>query len=150
MQPNLDYIRQLVMKRKWNGSDLARNMGVSRAEANRFLNGTRRGGKKLIAGLIQAFPEESLDALFFLPCALPNDNTNPGGDSCRSPTLTPSEYAAAVNMKPVRHPNAHQLTCSMNEDAGMIEIINGRNITVLMVPPGSIEVRHTTKKHATE
>ena len=136
------------MKRKWNGSDLARHMGVSRAEANRFLNGTRRGGKKLIAGLIQAFPEESLEALFFLPYALPNDNASAGGDSCRSPTLSPSEYSSAVEMKPVRHPNERRLACSMNEEAGMIQIINGRNITVLIIPPGSIEVRHTTKKYA--
>lgn len=46
-------------------------MGVSRAEANRLLNGTRIGGKKVIKGLLRAFPDESFDTLFILPEAYP-------------------------------------------------------------------------------
>ena len=147
MQPKLDYIRQLVRERGWSGSELARHMGISRAEANRFLNGTRRGGKKLITGLIQAFPEVGLDALFFLPQTFPDGNKNASIGVNGECALAPSAYTALVDMKPVRHPNARQLACSMNEAAGVIEITNGRNITVLMVSPGAIEVRHTTKKH---
>ena len=148
MQPKLDYIRKLVRERKWSGSELARHMGISRAEANRFLNGKRRGGKKLIAGLIRAFPEESVETLFFLPHVPPDGNSGAQNGHYERHSLAPSEYAAAVDMKPVRHPNSHQLACSMNEEAGMIEITRGRNITVLIVAPGSIEVRHTTKKHS--
>ena len=57
----------LVRERNWSGSELARRMGISRAEANRFLNDKRVGGKKLMSGLIKAFPEETINSLFILP-----------------------------------------------------------------------------------
>ena len=62
--PNLNYIKELMAKKGWAGSDLARNMGVSITEANRILRGARKGGKKVIGGLIKAFPEEDWKNLF--------------------------------------------------------------------------------------
>lgn len=76
MEPNLKYIHQLVRERDWSGSELARRMGVSRAEANRFLNGQRRGGNKVISGLLRAFPDEKIESLFILPQMEPIRNTN--------------------------------------------------------------------------
>lgn len=75
MEPNLKYIHQLVRERDWSGSELARRMGVSRAKANRFLNGQRRGGNKVIGGLLRAFPGEKIESLFILPQTEPIRNT---------------------------------------------------------------------------
>ncbi|MDI6604938.1 MAG: helix-turn-helix transcriptional regulator [Thermoanaerobacteraceae bacterium] len=62
--PNLNYIKSLMVKKGWSGSDLARHMGVSITEANRVLRGARKGGKKVIGGLLKAFPEEDWKNLF--------------------------------------------------------------------------------------
>lgn len=74
MVPNRERVLELVREHDWSGGELARRMGVSRTEANRFLNGKRVGGKKTIAGLIKAFPEESLEELFIFPTVEPKNN----------------------------------------------------------------------------
>ena len=152
MEPRIDYIRKLVQERNWSGSELARRMGVSRAEANRFLNGQRKGGKKLISGLLQAFSDEKLETLFILPQVEPKSNTIKECETFKreevpcSLTHQASQRSAIGKLKPVRHPNAHQLACSINEEAGIIQILDGRNVTTLMIPVGPIEVRHSTKR----
>ena len=135
MRPNLEHIQELVYCKQWNGSELARKMGVSRSEANRLLNGKRTGGKKVIAGLMQAFPEESLDSLFFLPCVYPNDTENRKIETTKKPRV-----------RPVKHPDAHQLDCCLYEERGLIEIKRGKKITRLTVPPGPIEVEYITEQ----
>ena len=65
MKPNVERIKELMAVRRWSASELARQMGVSRSETTRLLNGKRNGGNKVISGLIKAFPEESLETLFF-------------------------------------------------------------------------------------
>lgn len=67
MTPNKEYILELVHDNVWSSSELARRMNLSRSEVSRFLNGRRIGGKKLMAGIIKAFPEESIERLFILP-----------------------------------------------------------------------------------
>lgn len=62
--PNLGYIKILIKNRGWSGSELSRHMGVSVTEANRVIRGARRGGKKVIGGLIKAFPDEKWSDLF--------------------------------------------------------------------------------------
>jgi len=64
--PNKEYIYTLVCNKDWSWAELARKMGVSRAEVSRWLNGRRKGGSKFISGIIKAFPDEPLDKLFFL------------------------------------------------------------------------------------
>lgn len=151
MEPRLDYIRHLVRINNWSGSELARRMGVSRSEANRFLNGERKGGKKIISGLLKAFPMESLETLFILPAQYPNVNINEGGVTYKVTPVNstaqppPKECVSSIVMKPVRHPSAHHIACRINEETGLVEIVDGRNVTTLIVPPGPIEVRHTTK-----
>lgn len=66
MKPNIDFIKAEMDKHHWSGSQLAMKMGVSRMEVSRLLRGKRVGGKKCIGGLIRAFPNASLDDLFFL------------------------------------------------------------------------------------
>ena len=75
MTPNRTYITKLVNERGWSDSELARQMGISRAEANRFMKGQRSGGKKLMSGLLRAFPNESIETLFIFPPPSPK-NTN--------------------------------------------------------------------------
>lgn len=71
MKPKVDRIKELMAVRRWSASELARQMGVSRSETTRLLNGKRNGGNKVISGLIKAFPEEPLKNLFFCPqCTL--------------------------------------------------------------------------------
>ena len=67
MKPNVERIKELMAVRRWSASELARQMGVSRSETTRLLNGKRNGGNKVISGLIKAFPEEPLETLFFCP-----------------------------------------------------------------------------------
>jgi transcriptional regulator with XRE-family HTH domain len=146
MTPNREYIADLIRKRGWSANKLAMRMGVSRAEVSRFLNGKRTGGKKLIGGLLKAFPEESVEALFILPEVEPNVNTDGIIVSFRERTGKPPLGEGKRAMKPVKHPNAHHLACSIDEATGTVEIVKGRLVTTLLVPPGHIEVRHTTKQ----
>lgn len=67
MKPNVDRIKALMAVKRWSASELARQMGVSRSETTRLLNGKRNGGNKVISRLIKAFPDESLESLFFCP-----------------------------------------------------------------------------------
>lgn len=67
MNLNVERIKELMAVRRWSASELARQMGVSRSETTRLLNGKRNGGNKVISGLIKAFPEESLETLIFCP-----------------------------------------------------------------------------------
>lgn len=152
MEPRREYIMHLVRQRDWSGSELARQMGISRAEANRFLNGQRKGGKKLIAGLLKAFPDETLETLFILPTVEPNVNTIENNVTHKKtisrsrghPLTKPSP--AKSRMNPVKHPSAHRLACSIDETTGTVEIVDGKCITTLLVPVGPIEVRHTLKQ----
>lgn len=66
MKPNIEYIKNEMVRHKWTGNQLAVKMGVSRMEVSRLLRGKRVGGKKCIGGLIKAFPDADLNELFFL------------------------------------------------------------------------------------
>jgi transcriptional regulator with XRE-family HTH domain len=123
--------------RRWSASELARQMGVSRSETTRLLNGKRNGGNKVISGLIKAFPEEPLETLFFLPSAYPFVNSY--GNSVSIKKL-PKEHQPI----PIKHPNAHQLACTINEDYGLVEIKQGKCITTLVIPPGPIGIKYST------
>jgi len=151
MEPRIEYIRQLVRERNWSGSELARQMGISRAEANRFLKGNRKGGKKIISGLLKTFPGETLETLFIFPTAEPNVNTNDLNATYKVFDTLPTgksphkQGTVKKTMKPVKHPNAHHLACCIDEKTGAIEIVDGKNVTTLLVPVGPIEIRHTIK-----
>lgn len=154
MEPNLKYIHHLVRVRDWSGSELARRMGVSRAEANRFLNGKRKGGNKVISGLLQAFPEEKMESLFILPKVEPNVNISVTTSAQKNHQFSKTDEHPLTQdtrkrtLKPVKHPHAHQIACSVDEASGIVEIKRGKNVTLLSVPIGPIEVRHTTTPDA--
>lgn len=66
MRPNLDLIQKQMEIRHWSGSQLAQKMGISRMEVSRILRGKHTGGKKVISGLIKAFPDVPFAELFIL------------------------------------------------------------------------------------
>lgn len=137
MKPNVDRIKELMAVRRWSASELARQMGVSRSETTRLLNGKRNGGNKVISGLIKAFPDESLEPLFFLPTVYPNVNTY--GSS-----VSVEKSPDSRRLIPVKHPDAHQLACTVDEDDGLVEIKQGKYITTLVIPPGPISIKYRT------
>ena len=127
MTPNRKYITKLVKQRGWSDSELAKHMRVSRAEANRFMKGERTGGKKLISGLIRAFPDESLQTLFSLPISSPivNEVIN---------TVTKRELLnELVSVKNLNN----ALVAKMNVATGLIEVVEHGYTTQFKVPPGT-------------
>lgn len=133
MEPNLPHIRELLRERKWKGSELSRQMGISRSEANRFLNGKRKGGNKVISGLLRAFPEESVESLFILPSVSPNVNTE-------------SDIISEGKLAEVRHPQGSGIDCCIDKETGLVEIVHGKCVTSLHVPPGDIKVEYSMKQ----
>lgn len=65
MRPNVTYIRQLMTSKNWSNGKLALQANLSRAMVGRVLSGKRGAGKAVISGLLQAFPGEPLNKLFF-------------------------------------------------------------------------------------
>ena len=133
MTPNRTYITKLVNERGWSDSELARRMGISRAEANRFMKGQRSGGKKLMSGLLRAFPNESIEALFILP------SLSPIGNNC--PDFT-SDELHLLELVPVKNLN-NALVAKMDARNGVIEVAEHGYLTQFKVPEGTdIQVIH--------
>jgi transcriptional regulator with XRE-family HTH domain len=60
---NNDKIQQLLDDHKLNRARLARQIGISRGALSNALAGRRTVGRKLLAGLIRAFPGETVETL---------------------------------------------------------------------------------------
>lgn len=135
MKPRVERVRALMEERQWSASELARRMGVSRSESTRFLNGKRTGGNKVISGLMRAFPDEPMESLFFLPDVYPNVNIK---EKCVSYEKPPNDPASVA----IKHPDAHQLACTINADNGVVEIRQGKLTTTLEIPRGPINVTY--------
>jgi len=76
LTPNKEFILQLLVKKGWSQNKFAYKAGVSKTTASRWINGKRGAGKKMIYGIIRAFPEVPIEKLFFLPNASPKGYTN--------------------------------------------------------------------------
>lgn len=79
MTANKEYIIELVNKNNWSQNKFAQKAGVSKTTISRWLHGKRGAGRRLMSGIIKAFPNEPLDKLFFLTKPLPNSNTRKAG-----------------------------------------------------------------------
>lgn len=66
MKLNVDYLKGLLEKRGWSERNLALRSGLSIATISRIISGKRGLGSRTISGIIRAFPEESMEKLFFL------------------------------------------------------------------------------------
>ena len=142
MKPRVERVRVLMEERQWSASELARRMGVSRSESTRLLNGKRTGGNKVISGLIRAFPDEPMESLFFLPDVYPIVNIKEKCVSLEKPPDNPDPVA-------IKHPDAHQLACTINTENGIVEIKQGKLTTTLEVARGPINVTYYNT-HKTE
>lgn len=136
----VEKVKELMMSHRWCASELARRMGVSRSEVTRLLKGNRQGGTKIVEGLKRAFPEVSLESLFSFPFAYPIVNSD-------ERSISVKEQQDDHGYKPIKHPNASQLACTLNEERGLIKIRNGHNLTILKFPPGHVAVKHTNIDH---
>ena len=133
MTPNKTYIMKLVNERGWSDSELARQMGISRAEANRFRKGQRCGGKKLMSGLLMAFPNENIETLFILPTLSPI-----GNNVCTNETHT----TLKDDLLPVKNLN-NALVAKLDARKGLIEVAEHGYVTQFKVPVGTdIQVIH--------
>ncbi|HML35640.1 MULTISPECIES: helix-turn-helix transcriptional regulator [Sporomusa] len=63
MRLNSARVQQLLDDHNLNRARLARQMGISRGALSNALAGRRTVGKKLLAGLIRAFPDETIETL---------------------------------------------------------------------------------------
>jgi len=86
MEINTDYIRELARKEGLTGAELGRRMNISVSEANRVLNGERKGGRKVISGITKAFPEADKRQLFILPETEPK-SSYPHAFDCIVPNI---------------------------------------------------------------
>lgn len=133
MTPNRTYIMKLVNKRGWSDSELARQMGISRAEANRFMKGQRCGGKKLMSGLLRAFPNETIETLFILPTLSLIRNKQ---------SINETYETRESDLLPVKNLN-NALVAKMDARKGLIEVAEHGYITQFKVPVGTdIQVIH--------
>ena len=46
----------------------------------------------------------------------------------------------------IKHPDAHQIACTVDEISGQIEIRQGKNITLLKTRPGPVKVIYRKKQ----
>ena len=81
MEINTNYIRELARKEGLTGAELGRKMNISVSEANRILNGERKGGRKAISGITRAFPEADKSQLFILPRTEPKSSNGSSFES---------------------------------------------------------------------
>ena len=86
----------------------------------------------------QGFPRRTSGNSLFLPNMYPNVNAN---KDCVSVEKPPDIHQPIH----VKHPDAHQLACTVNDDDGLVEIKQGKYVTTLAVPPGPISIKYSTK-----
>lgn len=60
MQFEKSLIQELLARQKLTQSELARMLQVKRGTVSNIISGRRGMGRKVIAGIMRAFPEESL------------------------------------------------------------------------------------------
>ena len=63
MRLNADVIKVLIDKRNLSQNELARQIGVQPGSLSNALSGRRHAGRKLLAGLLRLFPNESVASL---------------------------------------------------------------------------------------
>ena len=51
-----------------------------------------------------------------------------------------------ARLKRIKHPDAHQIACTIDEQTGQIEIRQGKNITILKPPPGPVKILYRKKE----
>ncbi|SHJ77410.1 helix-turn-helix domain-containing protein [Paramaledivibacter caminithermalis] len=63
MQINHEIIQKKLKAKGWSQNELARRMNIPKGTLSNVLSGRRGAGRKVISGLLRAFPEEKLENL---------------------------------------------------------------------------------------
>lgn len=63
MKLNKTAITSLIQEREISQNELARRINVSHGSLSNALSGRRQAGRKLLAGLLRQFPNESVTSL---------------------------------------------------------------------------------------
>ena len=63
MRLNQDNVIELSKRCGWSQNELARKIGLSRGSLSNALSGRRGAGRKMLAGLLKLFPDESVSSL---------------------------------------------------------------------------------------
>ncbi|MGL5152592.1 MAG: helix-turn-helix domain-containing protein [Clostridium sp.] len=66
MEINKSYVIELLEINKMSQNQLAIKAGVSKATISRWLNGSRGEGRRLIGGILRAFPEVDTKKLLMI------------------------------------------------------------------------------------
>ncbi len=66
MRLNVEYLQEILKRKKWSERQFALKTGLSPATVSRILNKKRGAGAKTIGAIRKALPDESLEKLFFL------------------------------------------------------------------------------------
>lgn len=64
MNLNSSKLKELMKEKSLSQNQLAVKANVSKGTISRVLNGKRGAGRKVIAGLLRTFPDETLESLF--------------------------------------------------------------------------------------
>lgn len=59
-----EVLKEKLQKHGWSQNELAIKANVSKGTISRVLNGKRGAGRKVIAGLLRTFPDETVESLF--------------------------------------------------------------------------------------
>lgn len=63
MRLKTETIKRLIAENNLSQNQLAQKIGISKGCLSNSLNGRRGAGRKVIAGLLRAFPDESIERL---------------------------------------------------------------------------------------
>lgn len=94
MKLNPEKIKLLMKENGLSQNKLSEKIGISKSMLSRCLNGKRGAGRKVITGLIKAFPNETLESL-----TIPEQNTKE----------TDVKVTAAEDMPIKANPYSHQV-----------------------------------------
>lgn len=64
MNLNASKLKELMKEKSLSQNQLAVKANVSKGTISRVLNGKRGAGRKVIAGLLRTFPDETVESLF--------------------------------------------------------------------------------------
>jgi len=63
MRLKVEVVKELIIENNLSQNQLAERIGVSKGYISNSLSGKRGAGRKLLAGLLRMFPEESVATL---------------------------------------------------------------------------------------
>lgn len=66
MQLNVQYLEEIMKRKRWSTRQLAIRSGLTSATVSRIISGKRGAGTRSLTGIRQALPDEPIEKLFIL------------------------------------------------------------------------------------